>query len=84
MKFGMFMMPSHPPGENPTLAFERDLQLIEHAERLGFDEVLIGEHHSGGWETVPAPDLMIAAASQRTQPNPPRNRSGEPAVPPSI
>jgi limonene 1,2-monooxygenase len=66
MKFGMFMMPSHPPGENPTLAFERDLQLIEHAERLGFDEVLIGEHHSGGWETVPAPDLMIAAAAQRT------------------
>lgn len=67
MKFGMFMMPSHPPGENPTLAFERDLQLIEHAEKLGFDEVLIGEHHSGGWETVPAPDLMIAAAAQRTQ-----------------
>ncbi len=66
MKFGMFMMPSHPPGENPTLAFERDLQLIEHAECLGFDEVLIGEHHSGGWETVPAPDLMIAAAAQRT------------------
>lgn len=67
MKFGFFMMPLHAPGENPTLAFERDLELIEYAERLGFDEFWIGEHHSAGWETIPAPDLMIAAAASRTK-----------------
>jgi len=29
MKFGIFMAPFHRVGENPTLAFERDMQLIE-------------------------------------------------------
>ncbi len=66
MKFGLFLMPCHAPSENPTLAFDRDLELIEYAESLGFDEVWIGEHHSAGWETIPAPDMFIAAAAQRT------------------
>ena len=67
MKFGFFMMPLHHPTENPTLAFERDLQLIEYAESLGFDEFWVGEHHTGGWETVPAPDIFLAAAATRTK-----------------
>ena len=67
MKFGFFMMPAHSHFENPTLAFERDLQLIEYAESLGFDEFWVGEHHSGGWETIPAPDIFLAAAATRTK-----------------
>lgn len=67
MKFGFFMMPSHSHRDNPTLAFERDLQLIEYAEGLGFDEFWVGEHHSGGWETIPAPDIFLAAAATRTR-----------------
>ena len=67
MKFGFFMMPSHSHRENPTLAFERDLQLIEYAEGLGYDEFWVGEHHSGGWETIPAPDIFLAAAATRTK-----------------
>ena len=67
MKFGFFMMPSHSHTENPTLSFERDLQLIEYAESLGFDEFWVGEHHSGGWETIPAPDIFLAAAATRTK-----------------
>jgi limonene 1,2-monooxygenase len=39
-------------GENPTLALERDVELIEWLDDLGFDEAWIGEHHSGGWETI--------------------------------
>ncbi len=27
----------------------------------------VGEHHSGGYENSPSPELMIAAASQRTK-----------------
>ena len=46
MKFGFFMMPAHSHNENPTLAFERDLQLIEYAESLGFDEFWFLEHGS--------------------------------------
>ena len=67
MKFGIFMMPCHSPREDPTLAFERDLRLIEHAESLGFDEFWVGEHHTGGWETIPAPDIFLAAAATRTR-----------------
>ncbi len=67
MKFGFFLMPAHQPRENPTFCYERDLRLIEYAEYLGYDEFWIGEHHSGGWETIPAPDIFIAAAAQRTK-----------------
>ena len=67
MKFGFFMMPLHHPSENPTLAYERDLNFIEYAESLGFDECFVGEHHSAGWETIPAPDIFIAMAAARTK-----------------
>ena len=67
MKFGLFMMPLHHPTENPTLAFQRDLQLIEYVEDLGFEEIWVGEHHTGGWETIPSPDIFISAAAQRTK-----------------
>ena len=67
MKFGFFMMPAHAPTENPTLAFQRDLQMVQLAESMGFDEVWVGEHHTGGWETVPAPDLFLATAAERTK-----------------
>ena len=66
MKFGFFMMPAHRPGESPTLAFDRDLELIEFSESLGYDEFWIGEHHSAGWEIIPSPEIFIAAAAQRT------------------
>ena len=67
MRFGIFMAPFHRIGENPTVAFERDLELIEHLDRLNFDEAWIGEHHSAGWEIIASPELMIAAAAQRTR-----------------
>ncbi|MEX0927012.1 MAG: LLM class flavin-dependent oxidoreductase [Dehalococcoidia bacterium] len=63
MKFSFFMMPLHVPGENPSLAFQRDIDLINYADYLGFDEFWIGEHHSGGWETMPAPEMALAKAS---------------------
>ncbi len=67
MRFGLFIMPIHLPRENPTLTYERNLRLIEYVESLGFDEVWIGEHHSSGWESIPSPDIFIAAAAQRTK-----------------
>lgn len=63
MKFSFFMMPLHDPRENPALAFERDIALIHLADKLGFDEFYIGEHHSGGWETMPAPEMALAMAA---------------------
>jgi limonene 1,2-monooxygenase len=67
MKFGVFMAPFHRPGENPTLALERDLEILQWLDVLGFDEAFIGEHHSAGWETICSPEVFIAAAGERTK-----------------
>lgn len=67
MKFGIFMGPFHRVEENPTVAFERDLELLEQLERFDFDEAWIGEHHSAGWEIIASPELFIVAAAERTK-----------------
>jgi limonene 1,2-monooxygenase len=67
LKFGIFLAPFHRVGENPTLALGRDLELIEWLDHLGYDEAWIGEHHSAGWELIAAPELVIAAAAERTR-----------------
>ncbi len=67
MKYGIFLAPFHRVGENPTLAIDRDMELIEWLDYLGYDEVWIGEHHSAGWELIASPEIMIAAAAQRTR-----------------
>src|SRR4029077_16051272 len=66
MKFGIFLPPFHPPGQDPSLAYERDLELIEWLDHLGFDEAFIGEHHSAGWEIIPSPEIFMATAAART------------------
>jgi len=66
MKFGFFTMPEHPPRENWTLSYDRDIENIVDAERLGFHEFWVGEHHTGGYENVPVPEFMIAKASALT------------------
>ena len=67
MKFGVFMAPFHPLGENPTLALHSDLELMSWLDYLGFDEAWIGEHHSAGWETISSPEIFIATAAERTK-----------------
>lgn len=67
MKFGIFLAPFHRLGENPTLGLERDLELIQWLDHLGFDEAWIGEHHSAGWETIASPEVFIATAAERTK-----------------
>ena len=67
MKFGVFMAPFHRVGENPTLALERDLELLQWLDVLGFDEAYIGEHHSAGWETIASPEVFMATAAERTR-----------------
>ena len=67
MKFGIFMAPFHPPGHNPTISLENDLELIAHLDRLDFDEAWIGEHHSAGSEIIASPELFMMAAAARTR-----------------
>jgi limonene 1,2-monooxygenase len=67
LRFGIFMAPFHPAGENPTTALQRDLDLVEHLDRLGYDEAWIGEHHSAGSEIIASPEIFMATAAERTR-----------------
>ncbi|WP_328914165.1 MULTISPECIES: LLM class flavin-dependent oxidoreductase [unclassified Streptomyces] len=67
LAFGGFMSPLHPPGEDPTFLFERDLRLVQLMDELGYAECWVGEHHSGGWATIGSPEIFIAAAAERTK-----------------
>jgi len=67
LKFGAFLAPHHPVGEHPMLMFQRDLDLVAHLDRLGYDEFWCGEHHSSGWETIGSPEMFLAAAGQQTR-----------------
>ena len=68
LKFGTFMAPFHcPVGQDPTAAYERDLDVIRHMDTLGFDEAWIGEHHSCGHELIPDPFIFIAWAASQTR-----------------
>src|SRR5579884_2362696 len=66
MRFGLFSMGEH-PRRLPRDAYDEDLQEIIAADRLGWDEVWIGEHHlNGKQEVLPHPDMLIAKAAART------------------
>ena len=67
LRFGVFYAPFHPVGQNPTLALEYDLDRVVALDRLGYDEAWFGEHHTGGYEIIPSPEIFIAAAAERTK-----------------
>ncbi len=66
LRFGIFFPPYHRFGLNPTHSLHRSLGLIELWDRLGFDEVWLGEHHSGGTEVICSPEQFLTAAAMRT------------------
>ena len=55
------MGPFHRVTENPTLALQRDLELVQWLDALDYDEAWIGEHFTAQWENIPAP------AAERTR-----------------
>ena len=67
LRFGAFLAPHHPIGENPLLQFRRDLDLVELLDKLGYDEFWCGEHHSSGWEMIGSPEMFLAAAAERSK-----------------
>src|SRR5574337_1401525 len=67
MDFGIFLAPFHPVRENPTVSLQRDFELIQWLDQLGYDEAWIGEHHSAGYEIIGSPEVFIAGAAERTR-----------------
>ena len=66
MRLGLFMMPLHPPGRpmHETLMEDAEKSLL--ADRLGFDELWVGEHFSASSEPIPSPLMFMAGLAPRT------------------
>src|ERR1700739_3054027 len=67
LQAGVFLPPFHPNDEDPLLCMERDFELMQWLDHLGYHEAWIGEHHSGGYEIYGQPELFIATAAERTR-----------------
>lgn len=67
LKHGVFLAPYHPIEESATTWLRRDIELAQHLDKLGFAELWVGEHHSGGFEIIASPELLIAAAAEVTR-----------------
>lgn len=67
MQLGLFMMPLHPPYRPVADCYDRDIEQLVLADRLGFAEAWLGEHFTEKWENAPAPDLLVAKALALTE-----------------
>lgn len=72
MKLGLFAIPlvlDYEPaaGRSAKQVIDWDLQVARWADDVGLAEIWFAEHYTLGREPSPAPDLMIAAASQVTK-----------------
>ncbi len=62
MRLGLFMMPLHPPGKDYHQMLDEDLEAVVEADRLGFDEVWVGEHFTCVAEPITSPFIFLAKA----------------------
>ena len=66
-QFGVFLAPFHADFASPTVLIRENLDVVEQLDRLGYEEVWVGEHHSAGIEIIASPEVFIAAAAERTR-----------------
>ena len=66
MKFGAFLMPTHPPERSIRDGQCWDLDDLERLDALGFEEAWIGEHFTAAWEPCPAPHSLAVTATPPT------------------
>ncbi|MCX7381034.1 MAG: LLM class flavin-dependent oxidoreductase [Alphaproteobacteria bacterium] len=67
MKLGLFMMPMHPVGRDLTEALDEDMRTVVHADRVGFDEVWVGQHYACSSEPISSPLIFMAGAIAQTK-----------------
>ena len=67
MNLGLFMMPVHPPGRLLADTLDEDTAKSLLAEKLGFEEVWVGEHFSATTEPIPSPMMFMAGLVPQTK-----------------
>jgi alkanesulfonate monooxygenase SsuD/methylene tetrahydromethanopterin reductase-like flavin-dependent oxidoreductase (luciferase family) len=66
MNFAMFQTPFMRPDRTPREVFDYAVEQAEECDRAGFTEYWIGEHATMSYESIPSPELVIAAAARGT------------------
>lgn len=67
MRFGLFYEWPNPEAADWRRLFEESIEQIQVAEELGFDVVLVAEHHFSTYGMSPAPLLQALAIAERTR-----------------
>lgn len=66
MEFALFHTPFDLPQRTPEQIFTYAVNQAVAAEEAGFTEYWVGEHFTQTWESIPNPELVIAAAARET------------------
>jgi alkanesulfonate monooxygenase SsuD/methylene tetrahydromethanopterin reductase-like flavin-dependent oxidoreductase (luciferase family) len=67
VKFGMFYEWPNPARGDWKRLFEEGVEQIQYAEEMGYDFVLVAEHHFSNYGQSPAPLLQALHIAQRTR-----------------
>jgi alkanesulfonate monooxygenase SsuD/methylene tetrahydromethanopterin reductase-like flavin-dependent oxidoreductase (luciferase family) len=67
MKIGMFQTPFMRPERKATQVFDWAIRQAVVADEAGFSEYWVGEHATLDWESIPSPELVIAACARVTK-----------------
>lgn len=67
MKVAMFQTPLQPPERTARETFDWAVSQAIVADQAGFTEYWIGEHATLNWESIPSPELVIAACARETE-----------------
>ncbi len=67
MKFGLFNEWPNPEVRDWKTLFEEGMEQIQYSEEMGFDYVLVAEHHFSNYGNSPAPLLQAMAIAERTK-----------------
>ena len=67
MKLGLFMMPIHNHVKDYHQSLMEDIDAIVHADRLGFAEAWVGEHHCSKSEQITSPLLFLSHLLPQTE-----------------
>jgi alkanesulfonate monooxygenase SsuD/methylene tetrahydromethanopterin reductase-like flavin-dependent oxidoreductase (luciferase family) len=63
----MFQTPLQPPDRTPRQVFDWAVEQAIAADQAGFKEYWVGEHATLRWESIPSPELVIAACARETE-----------------
>jgi alkanesulfonate monooxygenase SsuD/methylene tetrahydromethanopterin reductase-like flavin-dependent oxidoreductase (luciferase family) len=67
LRLGVFMMPLHPPGRPMHDYLAEDTEKAVLLDKLGYDELWVGEHFTAGTEPYPSPLMFMASLLPRTE-----------------